>query len=150
MKTLILAMASVVAMIGCTTTATPVPTLSPSPTAAPTPTVAPTPSPTVSAHDIGGTLTFNGFDGQAGYEDINPQAQVTLTDQAGTVLAVTQLGTETPLTATSVPTFTFDFGPVPDGPTFYSVEVSHRGKVTDSAAQLAADGWVFSLTLGTP
>jgi hypothetical protein len=102
----------------------------------------------LSAHDIGGTLTFWGIG--AGYEDINPQAQVTLTDQAGTVLAVTQLGTETPLTDTSGPMFTFDFGPVPDGPTFYSVEVSHRRKITDSAAQLASDGWVFSLTLGTP
>ena len=73
--------------------------------------------------------------------------QVMLTDESGKVLAVTQLGASSGF---PVVVYTYSFGSVPDGPTFYSDEVSHRGKITESAAELAAAGWTFDTVLGTP
>lgn len=119
---------------------------------------APTPTPVL--HRITGTLELadtsaygNGILavggscwGTGGYSDITAGATVTLTDEAGTILASTSLG-EGSGTA-SLCTFDFTLEGVPDTAKFYSVQVSRRGQVTNSHADMVADGWTFALTLG--
>lgn len=79
--------------------------------------------------------------GSGGYADITGGAAVTITDQAGTVIATGQLGNGSADVDTSTGTpiacaFSFSVPHVPDGKTFYGVQVSHRGAVqfsTDKA-----------------
>lgn len=115
--------------------------------------------PAPAAPTITGTIELNSSDveapgdgscdsGTGGYEDIDDGAQVTLTNEMGTILGTTQLGAGTAGDAPSVCDFSFTFGQVAAKAKFYSVQVSHRGQITDSAAELKGTGWVFSLTLG--
>ena len=136
-----LAVTACLALIGCTS----------GPAAAPT--SAPTPAPSASpvGHVITGTFQYpNDNIGCATLttvgelDGIGPTTQVSLTDESGMILAVTQLG------PTTFPGcfFRFTFGQVLEGPKFYSVQVAQRGKITDSAAQLAATSWHFRLPAG--
>ena len=84
-------------------------------------------------------------EGTGGYADISPGAQVTLKDGDGKVLGTTQL--QMGSGSTSSCTFKFSIDSVPEVP-FYSLEVSHRGAITDSLAQMQAHNWAFGLTLG--
>jgi hypothetical protein len=63
------------------------------------------------------------------------------------ILAAASLGNGTG--TTKVCNFAFTLDKVPDTAKFYSVEVSHRGQVTKSHDELVADGWKFSLSLGS-
>ena len=89
--------------------------------------------------------TGTSCEGTGGYSDISAGAQVTLRDGDGKTLGTTFLlsGTGT----VSSCDFTFTIENVPEVP-FYSVEISHRGQITNSLADMKADGWTFSLSLG--
>ena len=91
------------------------------------------------------TTSGSGCQGTGGYADISPGAQVTLKDGDGKILGTTQLSTGSGTTTACL--FTFAIPNVPEV-AFYSVEISHRGQVTNSLADLKSSGWTFSLTLG--
>lgn len=123
------------------------------------------PPATTVEHHITGTVTvrddstfFRPNDpctGIGGYRDIAPNAQVTVKDQAGELLAVGNLGAGESVavgeTGSGIPLthcrFEFGVGPLPDRP-FYSVEVSRRGPVSYARADLEATAWHVELTLG--
>ncbi|MFH9817638.1 hypothetical protein [Streptomyces sp. NPDC017230] len=81
--------------------------------------------------------------GTGGYSDIDFGTQVNVTDAAGTLVAVgslgfgekTELGCEFPFTVDDVT----------PGSKFYTVEVSHRGGLTQTEDQLRAGGLAFTL-----
>ncbi|GGW66959.1 hypothetical protein GCM10010340_51360 [Streptomyces griseoloalbus] len=100
-----------------------------------------------------GTLTVAGIgaglepeelcSGTGGYSDIDFGTQVNVTDAAGTLVAVgslgfgekTELGCEFPFTVDDVT----------PGSKFYTVEVSHRGGLTQTEDELRAGGLAFTL-----
>ncbi|MCM1942693.1 hypothetical protein NC239_31265 [Streptomyces sp. G3] len=100
-----------------------------------------------------GTLTVAGIgagldpgelcSGTGGYSDIDFGTQVNVTDAAGTLVAVgslglgekTELGCEFPFTVDDIT----------PGSKFYTVEVSHRGGLTQTEDQLHAGGLAFTL-----
>ena len=94
-----------------------------------------------------------------GYQDIAPGASVTVHDAAGKVIGLgtiegrghaggfSDLGGEFGKIATTC-TFAFTVSDVPQQPKFYGVQVTHRGIVTFSAAQVGA-GQV-ALSIGDP
>jgi hypothetical protein len=140
MKRLVLVLALVVA--GCN-----------APAATPVPTAAPTAVPT---HVITGQLTLIGFStvtlatqcfGKGGYDDLKEGATVTLRDQSSTILASTALGAG--VASAGACTFPFTLTGVPDTASFYVIEVSHRGQVTKSHAEMVDAGWIFDLTIGS-
>jgi hypothetical protein len=85
--------------------------------------------------------------GTGGYSDIGPGSSVILKDETGTVIGSTELGTGTG-TSTDC-TFTFSMANVPDTAKFYVITVSHRGDISKSHDELAANGWAFDLTMGS-
>ncbi|MEU7470761.1 hypothetical protein AB0A94_19890 [Streptomyces sp. NPDC044984] len=100
-----------------------------------------------------GTLTVAGIgagldpeelcSGTGGYSDIDFGAQVNVTDAAGTLVAVgslgfgekTELGCEFPFTVDDIT----------PGSKFYTVEVSHRGGLTQTEDELRTGGLAFTL-----
>lgn len=138
-----------------------------SPTAIPTaiPTTVPT---AVTSHTINGALQLTGFLGSAvwfrdnnpqggvclgssGFKDISGGAAVTVYDASGKVIAVANttdgLWTDMPTNhgdGTCIFQFTVKNVPASD---FYGIEVSHRGQVRYSAADLSDINWAPKLTL---
>jgi len=84
--------------------------------------------------------------GSGGYADITAGASVTVTDAAGTIVETSSLGPGTVISGTCE--FSLDVPKVPEGSAFYSVEVSHRGKVTYSSEQLHRGGSI-GMSLGS-
>lgn len=85
--------------------------------------------------------------GMHGYDDIRRGTQVVVTDQSGTVLGTGELGAGVLQNPGLLRTCRFAFTVlVPPGKPFYSIEVSHRGKLTHSAAEVT--GQQVELTLG--
>jgi len=88
---------------------------------------------------------------KAGYDDIRAGAQVTVTDESGTVLglgSLTESGlwAEEPDTLLILSDCRFDFEvAVPEGAKFFGVEVAHRGVVRYTAEQAKDE---LHLTLG--
>lgn len=82
-----------------------------------------------------------------GYDDISSGAQVTVTDPAGTVLAVTQLGTGAVGDEGNC-SWPFTISAVPEGSKFYQIHIGNqaRGEVSFTRDQLAEGP--ASLTLG--
>ena len=81
--------------------------------------------------------------GSGPYGDIVPGATVTITDAAGTTVALGSLGTGN---VTTNKTCGFPFAlSVPAGKGFYGIEVSHRGRLQLTEAKLAGP---IQLTLG--
>ena len=83
--------------------------------------------------------------GTGAYGDIEPGAPVTLVDGAGT-----SLGTTTLAGGSGGPTecdFTFSIPGVPEVGA-YTVEVSHRGTVTNTLDEMREHDWAFALSLG--
>ena len=80
----------------------------------------------------------------AGNEYIVEGAAVTVTDASHKTVALGQLGAGHKDNASLGCSFTFTVNDVPPGPKFYGVEISHRGSVQYTAAQLH-DGVALSL-----
>lgn len=111
------------------------------------------------SHPLTGTMTlttaslFKGKDqscvGSKGFDDIDSNAQVTVTDGDGKLLATGSLG-EGHLADGSTVTCVFPLNVATKLPKadFYKVEVSHRGALTYSYDQMQAQNWDLSLTLG--
>lgn len=110
-------------------------------------------------HTVKGTFTLTDTDvpssissaggtcyGTGGYSDMKPGASVLLKDESGTVLSSTTLGIG--IGGGSMCIFTFTLQNVPDTAKFYVVSVSHRGEVSNSHAEMDADGWTYSLSMG--
>lgn len=112
--------------------------------------------PSTESHSIAGTikLTNRGegweagdyCEGTSGYDDIFAGQTVTVSNQGGTVIGTGSLG---PGTAGGIVTCLFRFR-VDELPkeSFYNIEVSHRGGLTYSIAELEGMGWKVDLTLG--
>ena len=103
------------------------------------------PSPTPTTLMVSGALTLHGSynggieddskcSGSLGYDDIAAGAQVVIADSDGKTVALGQLNDG--FVASDSCIFTFVVRDVPKGNRFYSVEVSHRGGVQFSEAQL--------------
>lgn len=75
--------------------------------------------------------------GGGGYDDIRQGAQVVVSDSAGKTVALGQLGAGSWKRGVGC-IFLFTVADVPAGEKFYGLEVSHRGRVQYTAAQLAA------------
>lgn len=114
---------------------------------------------TTSYHSITGQLTLTdsggGYgsmtdgqscDGANGYSDITEGAEVTISNQSGTILATGALDQGSWSSNSCV--FDFSVPHVRDA-TFYQIEVGHRGNVTFSKAQLQQNSWQALLTLGS-
>ena len=104
--------------------------------------------------DITGTLDLQDFDtasqdcvGTGGYDDITAGANVVVKDQTGRILGSGQLdeGTSTDALTCSYP---FTVADVRQDEQQYTIEISHRGGITESFTELQDAGWSFSLTLG--
>lgn len=120
-------------------------------------TAAATASPTFTPPTIDGTLALKSSAtgvtpdgacfGTGGYSDIVSGAQVTLTNESGTILGTAVLKPGT-LKSVNECDLAFSFGPIPATAKFYSAQVANRGKITDSSSELRGVDWHFSLTLG--
>lgn len=116
---------------------------------------------TTAARTISGTMTLHGYDnlygrnggpceGLGGYDDMRPGTQVVVKDGAGAVLATGRLGQGKAGSLGAGPTaianwceFSWSISNLPDS-AFYEVEVSHRGGLTYSRAQLDSMGWTVA------
>jgi hypothetical protein len=109
----------------------------------------------VTSHALTGTLTLKAGDsrtptceGTGGYSDIHPGTQLTVKDEAGVIVGSGTLGAATSPADTRYPCeYPFTISEV-GAAKFYSVEVSKRGALTYSAADMDKMGWKVSLTLG--
>ncbi|MEU4149475.1 hypothetical protein [Streptomyces sp. NPDC026659] len=81
--------------------------------------------------------------GTGGYSDIDLGTQVNVSDADGTLVAVGSLGLGEKTEAGCVFPFTVD--DIAPGSKFYTVEVSHRGGLTQTEAALRAGGLEFTL-----
>ncbi|OKI14366.1 hypothetical protein A6A07_13595 [Streptomyces sp. CB03911] len=82
-------------------------------------------------------------EGRSGYKDIAQGAAVTVYDGEGVVVATGSLGSG--VVVGSFCRFTLHVEQVPDDVQFFQVEVSHRGKLTLSAADAKAGKFAGSL-----
>jgi len=102
-------------------------------------------------HTLKGTMTLHevvsgtSCTGTGGYSDIQAGTEVVVKDQAGKVLATASLGDGRVDSGTCV--FDFSVSHLPDAD-FYQVEVSHRGNVTYSKADLEKTNWTIGVELG--
>jgi hypothetical protein len=85
--------------------------------------------------------------GQGGYADMRAGASVVLTDREGTVLGSTTLERGQPDYDDQICSYPFTFHKVPTDHGQYAVEVSHRGKVLKSRAEMVQSGWTYFLSL---
>lgn len=81
--------------------------------------------------------------GTGGYSDIRLGAQINVTDAAGTLVAHGSLGLGKKSDAGCAFPFTVD--DVTPGSKFYTVEVSHRGGLTQTETELREGGLTFTL-----
>jgi hypothetical protein len=91
--------------------------------------------------------------GEGGYSDIRAGAGVTVKDASGSLIGTTTLGPGVaqpwPEVAPDAVQCVFPYSlSVPDT-AFYTFEVSHRGAISRSRADLAAKGWTMSFYLGS-
>ncbi|MET7904790.1 hypothetical protein ABZS86_26350 [Streptomyces sp. NPDC005355] len=99
---------------------------------------------TLTLADVGAGLeTGEPCSGTGGYSDIDLGTQVNITDEDGTLVATGSLGLGEKAEAGCVFSFTVD--DIAPGSKFYTVEVSHRGGLTQTEAALRAGGLEFTL-----
>jgi hypothetical protein len=89
--------------------------------------------------------TASGCAGENGYDDITDGAAVTITDATGAVVALGNLA-GSQLSGAAECDLYFLVSDVPTGKSFYGIEVSHRGSVKFTEAELASP---VALTLGS-
>jgi hypothetical protein len=99
---------------------------------------------TLSFSSASATSGSQGCEGRGGYKDIAQGAAVTVYDGGGAVVATGSLGGGVMVGSSC--RFTLYVEQVPEGADFFQVEVSHRGKLTLSAADAKAGK--FAATLG--
>jgi len=106
-------------------------------------------------HDIVGTFTLTDDNiarsgstcaGTGGYSDVRDGLGVTVKDNAGKIIATSQLASDNKASALGECQLTF-VAQVPDSD-FYSIEVGHRGELTYSRDELEKLNWVIGFTLG--
>jgi hypothetical protein len=85
--------------------------------------------------------------GTGGYLDLHGGAEVRLKNENGTLLSSTILGSGTG--TAHLCTFSFTLTDVPDDAKFYVVNISHRGDVSNSHAEMVDAGWAVDLTIGS-
>jgi hypothetical protein len=97
--------------------------------------------------DPGIKSTISGCHGTGGYSDLTAGGSVILRDEKATILGSTFLpdGTGTSHHCT----FTVTIPGVTDSAAFYVIEVTHRGQISKSHADMASDSWAFSLSIGS-
>lgn len=91
---------------------------------------------------------YSGCEGTGGYDDIEQGATVVLTNQDNKILGSTALSAGEADTADGTCTYTFSIDDVPMNDAQYAVEVTHRGKVINSRADMVDQDWTFSMSLG--
>lgn len=96
---------------------------------------------TFSAYKIGATCS-----GTGGYNDIDEGASVKIKDQAGTLIGSGSLGAGA-IAMKGVCVFSFDIANVRDA-AFFQLEVSHRGQLSYSKADLEGRNWTIHSSLG--
>jgi hypothetical protein len=96
--------------------------------------------------EITGTMRTPTCGSSTGYDDIVTGAPVTVYNAKNEVIALGELAGDPRTNGTDRCEWTFTVADVPEGERFYSVEVSHRGKVTFSADELQSGP--LSLGLG--
>jgi hypothetical protein len=96
--------------------------------------------------DLMAGKTFNCSAGLGGgYDDIHTGTQVTVTDEAGTLIGTSQLtGGKLSLSGCR---FTYRIIDLPEA-RFYKIEVSHRGGLTHSFAEMTSQDWRVASKLG--
>lgn len=111
-------------------------------------------------HTIHGTITVMGVSGcslgglTSGYGDLQPGGNVTVTNEHDTVIATGSLESgsfhdEFPgSSALSVGECVFPFTVEVPRASFYSIEVTHRGKLTSSYDEMVSNNWTFASSLG--
>jgi hypothetical protein len=132
------------------------------PTSAPTATMKPTPSPTPLTHAVTGTLVLTdtsiyssgitagggACEGSGGYSDLSAGVSVILKDENDKTIAATSLGEGVGATSL-ICTFYFTLSDVPDTATFYNIQISHRGTVSFSHADMVKNDWTIELYMGS-
>ena len=86
--------------------------------------------------------------GTGGYSDIRPGAQVTVRGGSGSTLAISRLGESKGALSPATCSFEFSVTEVPRED-FYRIEVSHRGEIEFSFAEMESKNWMVELTLGS-
>ena len=146
------ALGLVLLVAACGGAATTTTTTEPPTTTASTTTTSPTETITGSIELQEGMLSpRDDCSGQGGYDDITAGAQVVVKDGDGNVIGTGRLeaGRATEAIAGTMWFCTFDFSlEVPADMPFYVIEVSHRGELTYSLAEMEEQDWMLSLTLG--
>jgi serine/threonine-protein kinase len=95
-----------------------------------------------------GITTFGSTcEGSGGYSDLSAGVSVILKDENDKTIATTSLGEGTGNSA--VCTFHFTLADVPDNATFYNTQISHRGTVSFSHADMVKNGWTVELSMGS-
>ncbi|MEV7481598.1 hypothetical protein [Streptomyces halstedii] len=99
---------------------------------------------TITLPSVGVALDNGGLcSGTGGYSDIDFGTQVNVTDATGTLVAHGSLGLGEKTDAGC--TFAFTIDDVTPGSKFYTVEVAHRGGLTQTETDLRAGGLAFTL-----
>jgi hypothetical protein len=104
-------------------------------------------------HDVSGTFTlydststYSSCLGQGGYADIGPGTDVSIRDQNNDLIGKSSLGAGAP--SEGACEYSFTVAAVPANMKFYSIEVSHRGALTYSLADMKSMDWTVDMTLG--
>jgi hypothetical protein len=84
--------------------------------------------------------------GSGGYSDIGPGASVTVRNEKGETIGTSNLGSGEHISGFGC-TYDFTVDGVPNAK-FYRIEVSHRGEVEYSRAEIEAADWNVNLSLG--
>lgn len=103
---------------------------------------------------VNGTLELDDAESAAdncvtslGYDDIREGASVTIKDQNGRILGSGSLDAGVSYDDASC-TFDFTVADIREDQQQYSVEISHRGQITNSRSEMESNNWRFDLTLG--
>jgi hypothetical protein len=99
---------------------------------------------TVTLTDPDGYMSSTHCSGKGGYDDIAEGASVNITDAGGATVAIGRLGPGDTQSAGCV--FAFSVADVPAGKSFYGIEISHRGIVKFSEAEVSSGE--VAMTLG--
>jgi hypothetical protein len=113
-------------------------------------------------HTVKGEMTLNDYgsfrydkigdscSGDGGYSDIDEGATVSVKNQSGTLIGSGRLGPGTVQGGSTLKwcVFPFEVGGVKDAE-FFQVEVSHRGGLSYSKAEMQANDWTVHASLGS-